>query len=196
MATATKTRYVVGSLLMGTLAVMAFMETYKFKIFYNLADTDQSYMVFPWATVKHLSKSTPEWLTLHLATAMIHVFMTVVWILKDPIQRGLMWNRHLWGQLYVFLTEPLLWLSRHANTVHLLTHTVFSMVIVPNLSHFGDKDQLTAVLVNSTPLVLCNLLYLIQRPVRYWKVGYFLQLTSPIWFETGLYVASFFGFNL
>ncbi len=69
--------------------------------------------------------------------------------------------------------------------IHIYSHILFSLIILPNLTHFGNNNAIVAVIINGTPWTLAQLIYLFRSNQ---KKLYFVVITTPIWFETGLYM--------
>ena len=170
-----------------TVCWMMYMELYKLELFANLYSLDKPYLVFPWAKVQHLSKSSPSWLFLHLTVSMFHVILTGIWVLASQFRSV----SHGAKSPFAKTGKSLI---NYLDTIHLFSHLMFHLVIIPNLSHFGDINPVGSTIINSIPLLFMNYLMLSNVSTNNrWRWWYFFHLTTPIWMETMFWVLGWFG---
>ena len=143
-----------------TVCVMFYMNMYKFLIFEQLKITKEHYHIFPWSEIPQISKSTPNWLSLHLIISMAHVLLSTFWLCN-------MFKSDVFGNMFEF---------------HEILHYIFTIIILPNVMNFGDAELLKAVTFNGLPLLIMNIVYFGRY--KYKKIIYYVALTSPIWLET------------
>lgn len=97
-------------------------------------------------------------------------------------------------QLHIILSFSLLFVSyikyldcniKIIDSVWCATQIAFSLIILPNVSHLGNYTPLIATSVNGGLLLTLFTLYYLNKPD--W---YFLVLSTPVLFETALYLTS------
>lgn len=148
--------------------VLAFyMNVYKFPIFWKISPMWNPYTIFPWQDDGQVSKSTGDWLTLHLFVALFHVTMSMVWIVTH---------------------------TQWFDQWHKGSHFMFTIIILPNMTHFGEASPLVAILSNGLPLAITTFLRLWNNHnspyYRFRKMAYFFTLCSPVLLEDFLYITS------
>ena len=161
------------AIIAATIVLMFIFNTYKFDLFNSL--DGKQYVIFPWQTPGQLSKSTSQWLTLHLAVSMVHVLVTAVWVMINYNNR-IFTNGHLIDPFWLDIS-------------HAITHWMFVVIIVFNRKNFGELSTNAAIMASMIPLLIANYFYLVSTS-RNRKLYYFLTITSPIWLETFAWTAN------
>lgn len=191
-----------------------YMNDYKFFLmeYLDTSSVNNKYPIFPWQQQPQLSNSSISWLQLHLSVSIIHVILSTLWMLKlehyfrhvlaipticiityiiYPIEPSLM-----------IFTSECYWINRISivyflismideKIIHMISHVLFTMIIIPNMLHFGNKSPVVAVIANGLPLLLANISYFYKKPSvkdsQYMRLLYYMLFTSPVWLESTLY---------
>ncbi|QKF94752.1 hypothetical protein QKU48_gp1294 [Fadolivirus algeromassiliense] len=140
------------------------LNLYKFNIMLDCLEYFRPYKIFPWSNPGQVSSSSPLWLIAHLATALVHIFLSFV-IIAD--------RKHASTQENGYLRQ---W--------HNVSHWIFSLLILMNINHFGEADLMTAIIANGTPLAIAWIAYFSNW--KYRDMIYFGAVTSPVLFEAVL----------
>lgn len=149
--------------LVGAVVFLAYYFNFgKFFIMLKCYVAEKDYGIFPWMFDPIVSKSNPVWLMIHLASALLVVTLAC---------RMIIWNERM--------------------RVFGLAHWIFTILVLFNITHFGQSDILTAIVLNGTPLLVANMAYCFMNKWSYAPLSYFLAVTSPILFEVFLYLKTF-----
>jgi len=137
-----------------------YLEPYKFGIMYERYFDHLPYWIFPWNNDQK-SSSTPLWLIVHLASALTHLLLTAYMTLRYKRQLATLWS---------------------------YSHTVFCILIMLNLEHFGQTPLFTAMAINGIPLMI-SILTFDKDNESWWKsYVYFFTISSPVILETIMYI--------
>lgn len=134
------------------------LNLYKFPIMNECCKSGKPYKIFPWSAHPKISKSIPLWLIIHLSVSLALLFVSGYMII-DPE-----------------------WEYEQNNfIVFSILHFFFTILILVNLTNFGDATPIQAVMINLTPLIIMNLAYFSNWTYR--NEIYFVTLASPVFIE-------------
>lgn len=122
--------------------VTLYMNLYKIS-FINSLSEDSKYPIFPWQPNPQYSKSSFEWLQLHMIVGMIHVLVSGIITLNRTIDLVI---------------------------IQFFTHFLFTLIVLPNIMNFGEASLTVSIFFNLTPLILINVLYFNHMQYLYFFV--------------------------
>ena len=118
------------------------------------------YKIYPWQYVGTPSLSTPEWLSKHLVSSLVHVVIVIFWNIQNRI---------------------------NINYGVFISHINFWLVISPSITRLGSLHWLVALMINLSVFVITSVL-LFFHYINNNKLKYMLVLTFPVIFETVLWL--------
>ena len=147
------------------LSLTFYMNFYKLEYIQLLKENNYSdnqvipYKIYPWQYIGTPSFSPPEWLSHHLISSLVHVMIVTLWNIQD----------------------------RNINYFVLVSHINFWLVIIPNMTTLGSLHWLAALIINSSVFASTSMLLMFHY-INNNKLKYMLVLTSPVIFETVLWL--------
>jgi len=140
-----------------------YMNFSKFNYIFNLKEGNP-YIIFPWQnqSTGQTAKSSHEWISNHLFISLMHTIITGIWLIFEDIR-----------------------------IIHIFLHILFCLIILPNVSHFGNKSVVAAVLINLSAVCILTILLAFDL-----QLPYFLVLLTPVEFGVYIYSTMFFAIIL
>lgn len=130
------------------------LNLYKTALLLDCITKKTPYSIFHWSDKSIESKSDPIWLYYHLIVSLTLMTSTVWSILKE----------------YTF--------------AHTFIHYIFCGIMLFNLANFYPFRGLSAIMINTIPLLLMSILLTTEWKYRYY--AYFMILTIPVLMEGSL----------
>jgi hypothetical protein len=123
----------------------------------------QPYNIFPWSSEDNPAKSSPFWLIYHLITSLLLLCASRYWYICTNKMRIIATYDDTIMDSYVYI---------------ILSHILFTIGIIPNLSNLGCNSGYLAFIINTTILTGLTWALYKSRPLVY-----FILLNIPIFSE-------------